>query len=312
MRFPSAPAWALLLGAAFWGVVWWPYRLLAKAGLDGLWSTFLTYGLAVIGALIAFPRAWRVLLRLDRWSILMAASIGWSNLAYVMGVLEGEVLRVLLLFYLAPLWTVPLSHFLLRERLDRMGMLVMALAFAGAVTMLWHPDLGAPWPSGRAEWLGVTAGFLFALGNVLVRRLAELSDTEKSLAIWLGVVVAALVHLPASKLPAARAFEVAIGQAPIMLGIAVGLVVMGLALQYGLARLPANRAIVILLFELVVAAAASWWLAGEEPRVRDWIGGALIVAATIVSGSSTRRDGDPARRAAAAANPSSGAPPPPS
>ena len=40
----------------------------------------------------------------------MGLAIGWSNLAYVLGILEGEVMRVLLLFYLAPLWTVPIAR----------------------------------------------------------------------------------------------------------------------------------------------------------------------------------------------------------
>jgi len=67
-----------------------------------------------------------------------------------------------------------------------------------------------------------------------------------------------------------------------VLGIGVALFGMSLALQYGLSRLPANRAIVILLFELVVAAVAAYVLAGEVMRPQDWIGGALIVAATCV------------------------------
>ena len=63
---------------------------------------------------------------------------------------------------------------------------------------------------------------------------------------------------------------------------------MSLSLQYGLSRMPANRAIVILLFELVVAAIAAWLLAGETMRAQDWIGGALIVAATLVSESKSK------------------------
>jgi hypothetical protein len=45
----------------------------------------------------------------------------------------------------------------------------------------------------------------------------------------------------------------------------VGLVLLAtnLFVQYGLTHTPANRAIVIFLFELVVAALASWLLAGE-------------------------------------------------
>ena len=285
MSFKSAPAWALLAGAAFWGVVWFPYRILNRAGLDGLWATLFTYGVALLLGAAIFRGALRIFTRLDGWTLLMAAALGWSNLAYVLGVLEGEVIRVLLLFYLAPLWTVPLAHALLHERLDRKGLAVMALAFAGAMIMLWHPAMGLPFPRGKAEWLGLAAGFLFALGNVLVRKLSHHTDAEKSLVIWAGVALAAAVHLSSSATSAPAAWAAAASQWALVVGIGVGLAAMGLALQYGLARMPANRAIVILLFELVVAAVAAWLLAGESLRLQDGIGGALIVAATLVSAS---------------------------
>jgi drug/metabolite transporter (DMT)-like permease len=201
-----------------------------------------------------------------------------------MGVLEGEVMRVLLLFYLAPLWTPPLARLLLGERLNRAGLAVMALAFVGAGIMLWRPELGIPWPRGRAEWYGLAAGMLFALGNVLVRRLDTMSDAAKSIVIWAGVTFAALVHLPQSGIGAERAWSLASGQALVVVTVGVTLTAMGLALQYGLSRLPANRAIVILLSELVVAAVAAYYLAGETLRAADWIGGALIVSATLASG----------------------------
>ena len=317
MRFPSAPAWALLAGAALWGVVWFPYRLMAAAGLDGLWSSLFTYGIALLGGIAIFPRRARVLRRPGPWALLMGFAIGWSNLAYVLGVLEGEVMRVLLLFYLAPLWTVPLARILLHERLDRTGLVVMALALAGAATMLWHPEMGMPWPRGKAEWLGLLAGFLFALGNVLVRMITNLDDAEKSIVIWAGVVMASLVHLPASKLGAQDAFASLGHIVPLVGGVGLALIAMSLALQYGLSRLPANRAIVILLSELVIAAIAAYFLAGEVLRIRDWIGGGLIIAATVISSLrpstySTPAGTNPGRPGAAEPNPSSGAPPPPS
>src|SRR6185295_18898600 len=142
---------------ATWGIVWYPYRLLAKAGVDGIWATLFTYSLALAIGIVAFPRAAWTLRRPSALSVVMGLAIGWSNLAYVLGVLEGEVMRVLLLFYLAPLWTVPLARVLLHERLDAQGLLVMAVAFVGAMTMLWRPELGFPWPASRAEWLGLGA-----------------------------------------------------------------------------------------------------------------------------------------------------------
>lgn len=280
----SLPTWALLFGAALWGVVWYPYRLLAAAGLDGIWATAATYGVALVAGAAIFPREAVRLARAPGLAVVMGAAIGWSNLAYVLGVLEGEVMRVLLLFYLAPLWTVPLAWMLLRERLDGAGVVVMALAFAGAMAMLWKPELGVPWPTARAEWLGLAAGFLFALGNVLIRKLDTMTDAGKSIVIWAGVTAAALVHLPASHVGAGAAWSASVRQAPLVVGIGLALVAMSLALQYGLARMPANRAIVILLSELVVAAIAAYLLAGEVLRPGDWVGGALIVAASVASG----------------------------
>ena len=281
---PSAPTLALLVGAAFWGVVWYPYRILAAAGLDGLWSTLLTYGGALVAGCILFPRALASLFPLPFAAIVMGLAIGWSNLAYVLAVLQADVMRVLLLFYLAPLWTVPLARLILGERLDRLGLAVMALALAGAVTMLWRPELGAPWPSSRGEWLALLAGFLFALGNVLVRKIQHLGDAAKSIVIWAGVTIAALVHVPASGSAPAEAWRALAATAPIVGAIAFALVGMSLSLQYGLTRLPANRAIVILLFELVVAAIAAYVLAGEVMRPQDWAGGALILAASVAAG----------------------------
>jgi drug/metabolite transporter (DMT)-like permease len=283
MTFRSAPTWALLFGASLWGVVWYPYRLLAAAGLDGVWSTLLTYGFALVLGLAIFPREAARLRSMPPLAIVMGLAIGWSNLAYVIGVLQGEVMRVLLLFYLAPLWTVPLAWAFLRERLDAAGLAIMALAFCGAMVMLWKPRLGAPWPESRAEWLGLAAGFLFALGNVLIRRLETMTDAGKSIVIWAGVALAALVHVPMAS-PASRAVTALAGvQALVVAAIGVVLVAMSLALQYGLGRMPANRAIVILLFELVVAAIASYFLAGERLHFQDALGAALIVAATLAT-----------------------------
>jgi drug/metabolite transporter (DMT)-like permease len=289
LRSSSLPALALLAGASLWGVVWYPYRVLAQAGLDGLWATLLTYGLALVLGVLVFRKEARVLRRIPPAAMLMGLAIGWSNLGYVLAVLEGEVMRVLLLFYLAPLWTPPIARIVLAERLDRAQLVVMALAFAGAIAMLYRPEHGFPWPHARAEWLALAAGFLFALGNVMVRKLQHMSDPEKSIVIWAGVVVAALIHLPGSRTGSERAWTIAFEQGALIGVIGICLFGMSLALQYGLTRLPANRAIVMLLFELVVAAVAAHYLAGESLRLQDWIGGALIVGATVASALGERR-----------------------
>ena len=57
-----------------------------------------------------------------------------------------------------------------------------------------------------------------------------------------------------------------------------------LLVLYGLTHMSANRAIVILLFELVVVAITSYYWAKEVLSAREWLGGAMIVAASAFSG----------------------------
>lgn len=274
----------LLAGATTWGLVWYPLRLLEQAGLAGP-SAILT--IFLIALLLGLPFTWRAWREFRVGTALLLGiglAAGWANLAYVLGVIHGEVVRVLLLFYLAPLWTVLLSRLLLGERLLLAGYGVIALSLAGALIMLWRPDMGLPWPKNGAEWLGLSAGFAFACSNVLSRRAQALSVAAKSLSVWSGVVVVALIVVLLEEAPDLSITATALEHGPLVAGL--GLLMCGVTavMQYGLTHTPANQAIVILLFELVVATVAAWFLVDEKLALRDWIGGAMIVAASLLSG----------------------------
>jgi drug/metabolite transporter (DMT)-like permease len=216
--------------------------------------------------------------------LLVGLTAGWTNLAYVLAVIDGEVMRVLLLFYLSPLWTVLLARLILHERLHFHGYLVMALSFSGAVVMLWRPSLGLPLPQNTAEWMALSAGLTFAATNVLSRR-AEASDIWlKSLSVWVGVSVLSLLALIYRPATLAALPVLPFSGWMWLLLVSILIFTVTLTMQYGLARAPANQAIVIFLFELVVAAVASYVLAGEVMTAQEWLGGAMIVAASLFSG----------------------------
>ena len=157
----------LLTGALVWGLIWYPYRALQSAGVGGALSACLTYLLALLPALILF-RNRRAQLHKSPWLLaVLALAAGICNLGYVLAMIHGEVVRVMLLFYLAPLWTLLLSRLLLGEKAGPVGYLVIALSLAGAIVMLWHPGGRWPVPYTMADWLGLGAGMAFALMNVL-------------------------------------------------------------------------------------------------------------------------------------------------
>ena len=271
---------SLVVSATVWGLIWYPYRKLEASGLPGVTATMLTYAVALILAIPIFRRQLRGA-RIDGWLVAIAFAAAGCNLGYVVAVLHGEVMRVLLLFYLAPLWTVLLARVLLGEHLTATGAAVVALSLTGAAVMLWRPDLGTPWPQASGEWVGLLAGFMFALTNVLIRRASHYSIGLKSTAVFVGVVVLGLAMSPWQ----AQSPGAAVGIGTWVLVVLVGLVLFAVnpIVQYGLMRVAASRAIVILLVELVVAAVASWGLAGETMGVREWLGGGLIIGASLLS-----------------------------
>ncbi len=268
---------ALLTGALVWGLIWYPYRVLRDLGIDGLAATSLTYLVAFVVALLVWrPRPVRPS---HPWLLLgLALSAGGCNIGYVMATLTGEVMRVLLLFYLAPLWTVLLSRLILGERLNIFGGFVILLSLAGAVTMLWRPGSGLPLPHNAADWTGLAAGFFFALFNVLSRRARDLPLEQRVLVSFLGVVVIGGL-LAGSQLPATAAAPA--GAWVLLLLTGLLLLAVNLVVQFGLTHTPANQAIVIMLTEVGFAALSSWWLAGESLGLQEWAGGAMIIAASL-------------------------------
>ena len=280
---------SLLAGATIWGLIWHPYRTLEGMAVSPALGATLTYFVAFLLGLALFRRQLAGC-RPGGMLAMIGLVAGGCNLGYVLATVHGEVMRVLLLFYLAPLWTVLLARLLLGEKVSLPGAAVIGLSLAGAVVMLWQPSLGLPLPENGAEWLGLAAGFLFAFANVLIRKAQELSIEVKSMAVFAGVVVAGLAALP---------FEPGTVTLPPMAGwllvALIGLVLLAtnLFVQYGLTHTPANRAIVIFLFELLVAALASWLLAGEAMTLKEWLGGAMIVAASLFSGKLAAHETEP-------------------
>jgi drug/metabolite transporter (DMT)-like permease len=275
------PILSLLLTATMWGLVWYPLRLLEAGGLDGLWLTLASYAAALAAGLVWLWRArgdWR---RQPVVLLLMAVSAGWCNVAFVLAVLDGTVVRVLLLFYLSPVWALVLGWVFLEEHPGTSGLVVFVLAVGGAVTMLWDVRMGMPWPRDQADWLAASSGFAFAFSNVMVRKMQEVSMQTKSSANWLGVVAVAgvWIALAAEPVPSAAA-SVWLGAA--LLGW-FGFFVMTLAVIYGVSHMPVHRSAVILLFELVVGAVSSLLLTDERVLVQEWLGGALILVAAYLA-----------------------------
>ncbi len=270
------PVLSLLLTASLWGVVWYPLRLLEQQGLAGLWITLISYSSTMLLGAIWLWKDRRPWVEHPGALTIMMLAVGWCNVAFVLAILDGTVVRVLLLFYLSPFWALLLGWLVLGEKPHSSGWLVFLFAVTGAIIMLWDPVAGLPWPSDVADWLAVSSGFTFSVANVMVRRMGNVSLRVKAAVSWLGVTVVAAICILALHLPVPEVSLPVIGGA-VALGW-LGFVVMTLTVIYGVSHMPVHRSAVILLFELVVGAVSSLLLTDEIIRPQEWLGGTLILA----------------------------------
>ncbi|HKK05187.1 MAG TPA: DMT family transporter [Gammaproteobacteria bacterium] len=282
------PVASLLLAATLWGLFWYPLRRFEANGLSGLWQSLFIYCGTLVAALPMLRGRWRELGRDPGALIVLAAASGWCNTAFILAMLDGHVVRVLLLFYLSPVWATLLAVWLLGEHLTRVGVLVLILAMAGALIMLWTPGMGLPWPREVADWLALSSGFGFALTNVMVRRMQVVSVRVKTVVAWVGVI------LMAGALIVIRGAPLGDVASPVWLTAlafgAVVMVVMTLSVQYGVTHMPVHRSAIILLFELVVGAVSAGLLTNETVQLHEWAGGIFIVGAAYLSSRHATRD----------------------
>ena len=274
----------LLFGAFCWGIVWYPYRLMDMSGVPGIVSSFYTYIIALAIGCVIFACHWRGISKVPKSIIWLSLVAGWTNLSYVIAIIDGEVMRVMLLFYLAPVWTLILAHFWLHERTTKSGYIAIIVSLIGAYIMLANPLSGTltlPLPHTESDWFALSAGIGFAMTNVMTRKADYLSLQAKSFAVWIGVITMVLMFLPFVHTSLLLPQVFTIKQWLIMALIALLIMSATLFVQYGVTKITATRASVLFLFELVVAAIASYYLTSEVMTLSEWVGGALILAAAV-------------------------------
>ena len=278
------PYLGLLFNAFVWGLSWWPLRRLQDQGLHPIWATLLFFALGVVVIGLSHRQAWRVVWRSPGLWVLALAT-GLTNACFNWGVATGEVVRVVLLFYLMPLWAVGLAWWLLGERVTAWAALRVLLALAGALLVLRPADGGWPRFTGLADWLGLAGGMGFALTNVMLRSAAQHRSAERALAMFSGGVclpaLAGLVLSTQGLVPGWPAFSW--DWALLAAAMGVAFFAANLSMQYGASQIPVHITSVVMLTEIVFASGSAVWFGGETLKPAVLVGGGLILGAALLA-----------------------------
>ena len=277
-------AGAIVANAFIWGVSWWPLKSLQNSGLHPLWATAAIYMLVSVGMLIFYRQSGRALLANPHLWFLALAS-GLTNVGFNWAVTVGDVVRVVLLFYLMPAWSVLVAWVLLGEKPTSGSLLRLVLAMAGVLIVLKTPDSPWPFPQSGVDWLALMGGLSFAITNALLVKFNSSPSSARMLAMFSGgallSIFVSVLGLLLGILPQPMLHAAGI---PVFFGLCLAFIISNAALQYGAAGLMASTTAVLMLTEILFASVSAALLGAADftPRI-VWGGGLIVVAALLAA-----------------------------
>jgi drug/metabolite transporter (DMT)-like permease len=277
-RSALAPSLAILWSTLLWGTLWIPLRRIDEAGASGASAITAGFLLPLI-LLLPFALARRRRILKGGWALAMAGLLLALSIAlYSEGLLRGTVARVLLCFYLTPVWSTLFERFLLAEPIAGRRVLTIILGLAGML-VIFGGEAGVPLPGASAEWMGVAAGVTWGLAMVFVKRTASRPIFDRVFVhfVFLGPAFLLATLIPGGGSGFGLEIRALVDSAPWLVAFAVlwMLPVVWLTI-FGASHLGPGRVAIFLMLEIVVGLTTASLLTDEPFGLRELIGAVLI------------------------------------
>ncbi|MHC8509719.1 MAG: DMT family transporter [Rhodospirillales bacterium] len=277
---------AILVSALFWGTIWWPVRSVyaADAESGGALAMMLSY---LIAAAVILPFTLRsagvIKVHWKRWTALGVFAAG-GYVLYAEAMLTGHVARMLILFYLLPVWTTVLERVLLGWRITRARSAALVLGLSGLLVIVGPDALSGGVTT--ADAVALSSGLVFSGAMVLISRTPELPSSAKAGAAFLFMPPMFLLAclLPGgSVMPGGAGIAAVSGEAWmwIMLHAAVWLAPAFWLSIYGAGLTTPGRACIFFMAEVLTGVLSAALFAGEVITVYEAIGAFLVVSAGV-------------------------------
>lgn len=279
--FPNLSLAAVALAAGF---SWMPLRFLASRGLTSAWAGLMT---AMLAAIVLLPVALAQRGRLNGMmlrSLVVTGLVNGASMAlYIAALLLTDVVRALVLFYLAPMWGVMMGIFVLHEKLTVARTVAVALCLAGMLVILGTSH-GWPWPHNVGDWLALGCGLSWAYASLRIYAGPEISAMTQNLCSMLGCVVVSIAIL--LLLPAGLAGPPPTASAGLLLASAAYAILMiipiNLVALWSAKHLSPARVSLIFAIEAVIGIASAAVLLDEPFGWREGVGSVLVIGSTLV------------------------------
>jgi len=274
-----------LVASLFWGIWWVPIRQMEAAGLHGVWPS-LAMCLFAMPALAYFARG---LTRMSKRAMLAAGLVGLAVMLYGASLAFTDVVRAVLLFYLAPAWSVAIECLFFGRRWTWWSSLALGLSFLGVATIFRFEIALDGFNAGDMAALisgmvwSVAAALLFTEENARPATLAFGACLGGALASGLIILIGGAASGEVPTWDALGALPWAVGSgllytAPILL-----------VTLWGAQRLPPATMSFLLTAEIISGVVTSAIFLDERFGAMEAVGAVLVAAGALTETLTTRQ-----------------------
>jgi drug/metabolite transporter (DMT)-like permease len=202
-----------------------------------------------------------------------ALMLAGSFIAFILALGLAPVANVLIVFGATPFITALLARLFLGEPLYRHTLVAMVAAAAGLAL-----SVAGSLKGGAAAGMALAGIVVLCMSAnyVIVRRRRDVGMTPS---LALAGIISAIVALPFADPP-----TLTVEQLPWLLALGPGQLAGGLLLYMAaLKRIPAGRAALLGLLELVLGPVWVWLVDGERPAALTLLGGAVVIGSAAAN-----------------------------
>ena len=165
---------ALFLSAAAWGLFWIPLRQVEAIGIPGSWTVTIFNALPLLVLIPISIFTFKKNLKLLKPTFYAAICIGLAITFYSKSLVETNVVRATLLFYLTPIWSTIFGIIWLSENITYQRVISIIIAFFGMYFLLsGNESMGQPLNVG--DLYGFLSGIFWGLGATFIKRWSKMS-----------------------------------------------------------------------------------------------------------------------------------------
>jgi len=284
--FKNYPNMTVVFACLFWGTYWIPLRYIDENNQSSVWPIFLSFAILSIilfkPLIISFKESF---LKKNYFFLIGCFFAALAISLYSESLLRGEIAKVVVLFYLCPIWGTILAKIFLKQFFTIKRVISVILGILG-LEIIVGIEKGIFLPSSLVEWIALFAGVSWAISMTYFNLAKSTSALQKT---SLTTFMIPFIFLFLCFVPGGRSFTITpsllnfdIIYVWIALFSVLWLLPSILLTYFSVETLDPGRINILLAFEVVVGITSSSLLTQENIGIRELLGAALVISACFV------------------------------